>query len=129
MNPPLAGDCWLCLSSGPLHYTTAPVIPLNQSMHDATPNSTSMKPKVSSIQLSQRDPNCIYNSRGYYPVGELAASQCAQIQNSTTTAMSVQLTDHDAAAQEHSLYAGPLLISACQHLHISLPHPPDKHSA
>jgi hypothetical protein len=32
-------------------------------------------------------PNCIYNSRGYHPVGELAASQCAQIQNCTATAI------------------------------------------
>jgi hypothetical protein len=59
--------------------------PLNQSMHDATPNSTSTKPKVSNIQLSQRDTNCIYNSRGYYPVRGLAASQYAQIQNCTAT--------------------------------------------
>jgi hypothetical protein len=87
MNPTLAGDGWLYLSSGPLYYVATPVSSLNQSMHHATPNSTSTKPKVSNIQLSQRAPNCIYNSRGYYPVGELAASQCAQIQNCTATAI------------------------------------------
>jgi hypothetical protein len=54
-------------------------------MHGATTNSTSIKPKVSSIQLSQRAPNCIYNLGGNYPVGDLAASQYAQIQNCTTT--------------------------------------------
>jgi hypothetical protein len=86
-NPPLAGDCWLCLSSGPLHYVAAPVSPLNQSVHDATPNCTSTNPKVSNMQLPQKAPNCIYNSRGSYPVGDLAASQCAQIQNCTTTAI------------------------------------------
>jgi hypothetical protein len=66
------------------------------------------------MQQSQRAPNCIYNSRGYYLVGELAASQGAQIQNLQTRPLDVQLTDHGAAAQEPSLYAGPLLISACQ---------------
>jgi hypothetical protein len=63
-NTPLAGDCWLCLSSVSLLYVVIPVSPLNQSMHDATHNSTSTKPKVSNIQLSQRAPNCIYNSSG-----------------------------------------------------------------
>jgi hypothetical protein len=84
-DQPLVGDYWLCLSLGPLQYVAALVSPLNQSMHDASPNSTSTKPKISNIQLSQRAPNCIYNSRGYYPVGELAASQCIQIQNCTAT--------------------------------------------
>jgi hypothetical protein len=87
MYPSLTGDCWPCLSSGPLHYVVASVSPLNQSMHDATLNSTSMKPKVSNIQLSQRVPNYINNSGGNYPVGELAASQCSQIQNCTATAI------------------------------------------
>jgi hypothetical protein len=85
MNLPLAGDCWLCLSTGPLHYVAAMVSLLNQSMHDVIPKSTSTKPKVNNIQLSQMAPNCIYSSRGYYPVGELVASQCAQIQNCTAT--------------------------------------------
>jgi hypothetical protein len=89
MNPPLAGDCWLCLSSGPLHYVVTPVRLLNQSMHDTTSNSTSTNPKVKTIQLSQRAPNCIYNSRVYYPVGELSANQCAQIQ---TTANAIRCT-------------------------------------
>jgi hypothetical protein len=59
-NPPLAGDCWLCLSSGPLHYVATPVSFLNQSVHETTLNSTNTKPKVKNIQLSQRAPNCIY---------------------------------------------------------------------
>jgi hypothetical protein len=46
-----------------------------------------MKLKVKNIQLSHRAPNCTYNSRGYYPVGELAVSQCAQIQNCTAMAI------------------------------------------
>jgi hypothetical protein len=114
MNPQLVGDCWLCLSPGPLHYVVSMVSPLNQSICDATPNSTSTKPKVSNIQLSQRAPNCTYNLRGYSTVGELAASQCAQIQNSVATAIRCTVdTDHGVSAQESSLYAGPLLISAC----------------
>jgi hypothetical protein len=68
-KPPLVGDCWLCLSSGPLHYVAAPVSPLSQSMHDAIATSMGMNLKVSNIQLSQRAPNCIYNSREYQPVG------------------------------------------------------------
>jgi hypothetical protein len=62
-----------------------PVSLLNQSGHETSLNSTSTKPKVKNIQLFQRVPNCIYNSKGYYPVGELAAGQCAQIQNCTAT--------------------------------------------
>jgi hypothetical protein len=81
-NPSLASDCWLSLSSGPLHYVVTLVSLLN---HDATLNSTSTKPKVKNIQLFQRAPNCIYNSKGYYPVGEMAAGQCVQIQNRTAT--------------------------------------------
>jgi hypothetical protein len=53
MNPPLVGDCWLCLFSGPLHYVLTLVSLLYQSVHDAIPNSTSTKPKVSNIQLSR----------------------------------------------------------------------------
>jgi hypothetical protein len=57
-------------------------------MHDATPNSISIKPKVNNIQLSQRVTNCIYNSGGNCPMEYLAASQCVQIQNCTTTVIS-----------------------------------------
>jgi hypothetical protein len=114
MNPPLAGDCWLCLSSGPLHYVATPVSPHNQSMNDATPNSTSMKPKVNNIQLSQTAPNCIYNSRGYYPVGELLLANEPKSKTLQSLPLDIQLTDHSVAAQEASLYAGPLLIRACQ---------------
>jgi hypothetical protein len=32
-------------------------------------------------------PSCIYNSKGYYSVGELTADQFAQVQNCTTTAI------------------------------------------
>jgi hypothetical protein len=84
-NPLLAGDCWFCLSSGSLHYVETQVSLLNQSVHDTTSNSTSTKPKVKNIQLSQKAPNWTYNSRWYYPVVELTASQCAQIQNCTAT--------------------------------------------
>jgi hypothetical protein len=65
MNAPLVGDCWFCLSSGPLHYIVILVRLLNQSIDDTTSNSTSTKPKVKNMQLYQRAPNCIYNSRGY----------------------------------------------------------------
>jgi hypothetical protein len=34
VNPPLAGDCWLCLSLGPLHYIVTLVSLLNQNVHD-----------------------------------------------------------------------------------------------
>jgi hypothetical protein len=85
MNPPLMDDCWLCLSLGPLLYVAIQVSLLNQSMHDTTSNSISTKSKVKNIQLSQRAPIYIYNSRGYYPVGELTAIQCDQIQNCTAT--------------------------------------------
>jgi hypothetical protein len=112
MNPLLVGDCWLWLSSGPLHYVVVPVSPLSQSEHDATPNSISMKPKVSN--LSQRAPNCIYNLGENYPVGDLAVSQCAQIQNCATTTIRCTVDRPWCGSQEPSLYAGPLLISACQ---------------
>jgi hypothetical protein len=78
-------DCWLCMSSGPLHYVATPVSLFNKSGHETPLNSTSTKPKVKNIQLLQRAPNCIYNSKGYYPLGDLAADQCAQIQNCTAT--------------------------------------------
>jgi hypothetical protein len=84
-NPPFAGDCCLCMSSGPLQYVATPVSLLNQSGHEAPLNSTSTKPKVRNIQLFQKIPSCIYNSKGYCPVGELAADQCAQVQNCTAT--------------------------------------------
>jgi hypothetical protein len=87
MNTSLASDCWLYLSSGLLHYVVTQVSLLNQSMHDTTSNSISTKLKVKHMQISQRAPNCIYNSRRYYPVGELTASHCAQIQNCTTIAI------------------------------------------
>jgi hypothetical protein len=87
INPPLAGDCWLCLSSSPLHYVATLVNLLNQSVHDTTFNSTSTKPKVNNTQLSQRAPTCFYYSRGYYPVGELTSSKYIQIQNCTATAL------------------------------------------
>jgi hypothetical protein len=67
-----------------------------------------MKVKVN-IHLSQRAPNCVYNSRGYYLVGELATSQCAQIQKCTATAFRWTVDRSCAAAQEPSLYVGPLL--------------------
>jgi hypothetical protein len=84
-KPPLTGDCWLCMSSGPLHYVATPVSLLNQSGHETPLNSTSTKPKVKNIQLFQKAPSCIHNSKGYYLVGELAADQCAQVQNCTAT--------------------------------------------
>jgi hypothetical protein len=87
MKLPSASDYWLCLTSGPLHFVATPLSLLNQSVHDTISNCTSTKPKVKNIQLSQRAPSCIYNSRGYYPVGELTASQCAQIQNCTANAI------------------------------------------
>jgi hypothetical protein len=49
MNPPLAGDCWLCMSSGPLQYVATMVSLLNQSGHEAPLNSTSTKPRVRNI--------------------------------------------------------------------------------
>jgi hypothetical protein len=92
----------------PSTIIVALVSPLKQSMHDATPNATSTKPKVSNIQLSQRAPNCIYNSRGYYPVGELAASQCAQIQNCTATAIRYTV--------DRPWYSSPLTFFVCRTL-------------
>jgi hypothetical protein len=114
MNPPLVGDCWLCLSSSPLHYVATPVSPLSWSMHDATPNSTTMKPKVRNIQLAQRAPNCIYNSRKYYPVGGPAASQCAQIQNCTVTAIRCTVDRPSCNSPGTFFVCGTLLISASQ---------------
>jgi hypothetical protein len=75
------------MSSGPLLYVATPVSLPNQSVSETSLNSTSTKPKVKNIQLFQRAPNCIYNSKGYCPVGELAAGQCAQIQNCTATSI------------------------------------------
>jgi hypothetical protein len=86
-NPPLAGDCWLCMSSGPPQYVATPVSLLKQRGHEAPLNSTSTKPRVRNIQLFQKAPSCIYNSKGYYSVGELTADQCAQVQNCTATAI------------------------------------------
>jgi hypothetical protein len=112
MNPPLVGDCWLCLTSGPLHYVTTLVSLFNQSVHGAIPNSTTTKPKVKNIQLSQRAPNCIYNSRGYYPVGELAASQCAQIQNCTATTISCTV-DRPLCSSPGAFFVRGPLASQC----------------
>jgi hypothetical protein len=66
------------------------------------------------MQLSQRTPNCIYNSRGYYPVGELASRNVPKSKTVQPLPLDIQLTNHGAAAQEPSLYVGPLVISACQ---------------
>jgi hypothetical protein len=75
------------MSSDPLQYVATPVSLLNQSGHESPLNATSTKPKVKNIQLFQKASSCIYNSKGYYSVGELAADQCAQVQNCTATAI------------------------------------------
>jgi hypothetical protein len=98
MNPQLAGDSWVYLCSGPLHYVAAMVNPLSQSMHDATPNSTSTKFKVSNIQLSQRAPNCIYNSGGNYTVGDWLLANVPKFKTIQPPPLDVQKTDHGAAA-------------------------------
>jgi hypothetical protein len=73
------------MSSHPLQYVATLVSLLNQSGHEAPLSSTSTKPKARNIQLFQKDPSCIYNSKGYYSVGELTADQYAQVQNCTAT--------------------------------------------
>jgi hypothetical protein len=74
------------MSSGPPQYVATPVSLLKQRGHEAPLNSTSTKPRVRNIQLFQKAPSCIYNSKRHYSVGELTADQCAQVQNCTATA-------------------------------------------
>jgi hypothetical protein len=112
-NPPLVSDCWLCLSSSPLHYVTTPVSLLNQSMHSATPNSTSTKPKVSNIQLSQRPLTVSTIQEDTIQWENWLLANVPKFKTVQPLPLDVQLTDHGAATQG-PLYAGPLLISAYQ---------------
>jgi hypothetical protein len=102
------------MSPGPLQYVATPVSLLNQSGHETPLNSTSTQPKVKNIQLFQEAPSSIYNSKVYYSVEELAADQCAQVQNCTATPIRCTVDRLWGSSRESSLSAGPLLISACQ---------------
>jgi hypothetical protein len=113
-NPPLAGDCWLLLFSGPLHYVVTPSSLLHQSVYDTTPNSTSTKPKVKKHSYL-RGPLIVSTVQediiqwGNWLLASMSRSKTVQ-----PPPLDVQLTDYGAAAQEPSLFAEPLLIVACQ---------------
>jgi hypothetical protein len=47
-------------------------------------------------------------------VGELASRNVPKSKTVQPLPLDIQLTNHGAAAQEPSLYVGPLVISACQ---------------
>jgi hypothetical protein len=113
-NPPLEGDSWLWMSSGPLQHVATPVSLLNQSGHEVPFNSTSTKPKVRNIQLLQKAHSCIYNSKGYCSVGELTSDQCSQVQNCTATTIKCAVDRLWCSSPELFLSVGPSLISACQ---------------
>jgi hypothetical protein len=83
-------------------------------VHGATPNFTSTKLKVSNIQLSQRGANCISIQEDTIQWGNWLLANVPKSKTVQPLALDVQLIDHGAAAQELSVYAGPLLISAYQ---------------